>query len=186
VDGGGIAMVDPVIVLEVEANGAVIVGAHGNALRADLLDGSERAVFHAEATFVLQEHDAVSAGEAAPATLDHYAHVIPQIAGGPHPLARCLVECADFVVGVGEDDPASVGRRLPVAVPALDQISARLLAGLGLMHQSAGAIGLKRITGFAIGEIAGSVALPVFPLTAHLADFRAAMALVDRAEGRPG
>ena len=143
VDGRGIAMVDPVVVLEVELHGSAVVGLHGHGLRADLLDGPERAVLHAKAAFVLQEHDAIPAGEVSLAALDRHAHLIAQIAGGPHPLARCLVECADLVVGVGEDDPALVRRCLPVAVPALDQIAARLLAGLGLMHHAVGAIGLQ-------------------------------------------
>ena len=184
VDGRRIAVVDPVVVLEVEPNGSAIVGPHGHGLRADLLDGPERAVLHAKAALILQEHDAVPAGEAALAALDRHTHLIAQIAGGPHPLARRLVEGADLVIGMGEDDPAPVRRCLPVAVPALDQIAARLLAGLGLMHHAVGAIGFKRIAGFAIGQIARGVALPVFPLAAHLADFRAAVTLMDRAERR--
>ena len=52
------------------------------------------------------------------------------------------------------------------------------------MHHAVGAIGFQRIAGFAIGEIARGVALPVLPLAAHLADFRAAVALMDRAERR--
>ena len=35
-------------------------------------------------------------------------HLIAQITGGPHPFARCLVEGAHLVIGVGEDDPASI------------------------------------------------------------------------------
>jgi hypothetical protein len=87
---------------------------------------------------------------------------------------------------VGEDDPAALRRCLPVAVPALDQIAARLLAGLGFMHHAVGAVGCERRAGSALGEIARGVALPVFTLAAHLADFRTTMALMDRAEGRAG
>ena len=108
VDGRGIAMVDPVVVLEVEAHGSAIVGLHGHGLRADLLDGPERAVLHAKAALVLQEHDAIPAGEVSRAALDRHAHLIAQIAGSPHPLARRLVERAHLVVGVGEDDPAAI------------------------------------------------------------------------------
>jgi hypothetical protein len=79
-------------------------------------------------------------------------------------------QCADLVVGVGQNDPAALRRGLPVAVSALDQIAARLLAGLGLMHHAARAISFKRIAGSAGGEIARGFALPVLPLTAHLAD----------------
>ena len=69
---------------------------------------AERAVLYAKAAFVLQEHDAIPAGEAAVAALDRHTHLIAQIAGGPHPLARSLVEGADLVIGVGEDDPGPI------------------------------------------------------------------------------
>ena len=49
-----------------------------------------------------------------------------------------------------------------------------------------GAIGFQRIAGSAGRQIARGVALPVLPLAAHLADFRAAMTLMDRAERRAG
>ena len=87
---------------------------------------------------------------------------------------------------MGEDDPASIRCCLPVAVPALDQIAARLLAGLGLMHHAVGAIGLQRMAGSARRQIARGIPLPVLALAAHLADFRAAVALMDRAERRAG
>ena len=120
------------------------------------------------------------------AALDRQTHVLAQIAGGSHPLARGLIEGAHLVVGMGEDDAAAVRRGLPVAVPAVDQIVARLLACLGLMHHAVGAIGIQRFAGPAGRQIARGVALPVLALTANLADFRAAMALMDRAERRAG
>jgi hypothetical protein len=184
VDRRRIAMVDPVVVFEVELHGSVIVDLHGQGLRADLLDGPERAVLHAKAALVLQEHHAIPAGEISRAAFDAQADVIAEIARGPHPLARCLVDGAYLVVGVGEDDPAALRRGLPVAVPALDQIAARLLAGLSLMYPAAGAVGFQRMAGPAGRQIARGVALPVFPLTAHLADFRAAVTLMDRPERR--
>ena len=177
-------MVDPIVILEVEANGSAVVGAHGYGLRADLVDGSKRAVLDAEAAFVLQEHDAIPAGEAAPAALDRHTHLMAQIAGSPHPPARSLVERPHLVVGVGKNYPAPVRRSLPVAVPALDQIVARLLACFGLMHHAVGAVAFKCMAGFAISEIVRGVPLPVLPLAAHLADFRAAVTLMDRAECR--
>ena len=136
VDGRGIAVVDAVVVLEVERDAAPVVGAHGHGSFADLNDGPERAVLHAKAALVLQEHDAISAGEATLAAFHRQAHVIAQIAGFPHPLAGGLVERAHLVIGVGEDDAAVVGRRLPVAVPAVDQIVARLLACRGGMDHA--------------------------------------------------
>src|SRR5271163_5315223 len=84
---------------------------------------------------------------------------------------------------MGEDDPVPIRRRLPVAVPALDQIVPSLLTRLRLMHHVVGAVSLKRMACFASGEITCGVPLPVLALAAHLADFRAAMALMDRAEG---
>ena len=53
VDGRGIAMVDPIVILEVEVSESVIVGLHRHGLRADLLDGPERAVPHAKAALIL-------------------------------------------------------------------------------------------------------------------------------------
>jgi hypothetical protein len=103
-------MVDPVIIPEVEANGSAIVGLHRHGLRADMFDGSQRAVLYAEPALVLQEHDAIPAGEAALAALDREAHLIPQITRSPHPLPRGLIEGAHLVVGVCEDDPAAPRR----------------------------------------------------------------------------
>ena len=108
VDGRGIAMVDPIVILEVEVHGSAIVGLNGHGLRAHLFDGAEGAVLHAKATFVLQEHDAIPAGEAAVAALDRHTHLIAQIAGGPHPLARSLVEGPHLVIGMGEDNAAPI------------------------------------------------------------------------------
>ena len=184
VDGRGIAMVDPIIILEVEANGSAVVGLDGHGLRADLLDGPERAVLYAEPALVLQEHDAVPAGEAALAALDRQAHLIPQITRRPHPFPRSLVEGANLVVGVGEDDPAALRCCLPVAIPALDQIAARLLACCRLMHHALGAVGFERIAGPAGRQIARGIALPVLALAAHLADFRPAVTFMDGPERR--
>ena len=108
VDGRGIAMVDPVIILECESNGSVIVGLHGHRLRANPLDGPERAVLHAKATLVLQEHDAIPVGKISRAAFDGQADVIPQITGRPHPFARSVVKRAHLVIGMGEDDPAPI------------------------------------------------------------------------------
>src|SRR6267142_4392106 len=104
VDRRRIAMVDLVVVLHVELHRSTVIGAHGHALRVDLFDGAERAVLHAKPAFVLQEHDAISAGEAALTTLHRYMHFFAEIAGGPHPHPRSLVEGADLVIGMGEDD----------------------------------------------------------------------------------
>jgi hypothetical protein len=52
------------------------------------------------------------------------------------------------------------------------------------MHHAAGAVGFKCIAGSARRQIARGVALPVVALAAHLADFRSAVTLMDRAERR--
>jgi len=67
-------------------------------LRADLLDGPERAVLHAKAALILQEHDAIPAGEVSRAALDRHTHLIAKITRSPHPLARCLVQRANLIV----------------------------------------------------------------------------------------
>jgi len=54
------------------------------------------------------------------------------------------------------------------------------------MYHAARAIGLKYIGDFASGEIARGVGLPVLPLAAHFADFRAAVTRMDRPERRAG
>src|ERR1700758_2598479 len=103
-------MVDPVVILEGEAHRSAIVGLHRYRLPADLLDGPERAVLHAKAALILQEHDAIPAGEVSGAAFDGQADVVPQITRSPHLFARRLVERADLVVGVGKDDPAALRR----------------------------------------------------------------------------
>ena len=63
VDGRGIAMVDAVIILEVEGDGSAVSVARSWMWRSTCSMVAERAVLHAEAAVVLQEHDAVAAGE---------------------------------------------------------------------------------------------------------------------------
>ena len=76
VDRRGISMVDAVVILELEAHGSVIVGLHGHRLRIHLFDSPERAVLNAEATLVLQEHDAISNRECSLAALDRHTHLV--------------------------------------------------------------------------------------------------------------
>src|SRR5271156_4087452 len=108
VDGRGIAVVDTVIILEVEAHGSAVVSLNGHGLRAYFFDGPERAVLDAEAAFVLQEHDAIPASDVSSTALDRHTHLIAQITRGPHTLTRRLVEGPHFVVGVGEDDAGPI------------------------------------------------------------------------------
>ena len=132
-DRRGIAMIDTVIMLEVEAYGSAVLGLNGHGLRVHLFDGPKCAVLDAEAALILQEHDAVSAGKVARAALDRHTHLIAQITGGTHPHPRNLVEGPHFVVGVGQDDAGPIRLCLAVAVPAADQIAASTLS---LIHIS--------------------------------------------------
>src|SRR5467141_2776957 len=92
VDRRRITVVDPIVILEVEANGSAVVGLNSHGLCAHLFDGSKCAVLYAEASFVLQEHDAIPDGETAVTALDRHTHLIAEITGGTHPFARSLVE----------------------------------------------------------------------------------------------
>src|SRR3954453_11589929 len=103
-----ITVVDPIVIPEVEANGSAIVDAHNHGPRVHLFDGAERAVLYAKASFVLQKHDAIPAGEAALAALDRHMHLTAQITGGTHPHPRSLIEGPHLVIGMGEDDAAPV------------------------------------------------------------------------------
>src|SRR3546814_17886656 len=80
VDGRRIAVVYAVIVLQVERDVASVIGARGHALRADFLDRAKRAVLHAKAALVLQEHDTIPAGKTALAPPDRDPHVLAYIA----------------------------------------------------------------------------------------------------------
>ena len=91
VDGRGIAMVDAVVILEVEAHGSAVVGVHGHGLRADLFDGPERAVLDAKAAFILQEHDAIPAAKfLAPRS------TVTRTSSPRSPAARIRIRAASF------------------------------------------------------------------------------------------
>jgi len=182
VDGRSIAVVDPVVILQVELNGPAIIGAHGHALGADLFDGAERAVLHAKPALVLQEHDAIPGGEGSITALDPDARILAQIAGLPHALARLFVEFAHLYIGVGEDDAARFRSHLPFAIPTVDQIGARLFARWRLIHHVVAVIGTDCSIDPAGGQVARGIALPVFSLATHGFDLDAAMPLMDRAK----
>src|SRR3974377_416847 len=52
------------------------------------------------------------------AAFDRQADVIPQITRSPHPLASCLVQGANLVIGMGKNDPAALRRCLRRATRA--------------------------------------------------------------------
>ena len=112
VDGRGIAVVDAIVVLEVESDGTAIVSLHGHALRADLFDGAERAILHTKTALVLQEHDAIPCGEVSFAALHRHAHVLAKIARFPHPVAGRLVEFPHLRIGVHVEILRQLDQRL--------------------------------------------------------------------------
>lgn len=176
-------MVDAVVVLQVEGNGSAMIRTHRHGSRADLLEGAERAFLHPEPALVLQEHHTVAMGEGTRAALHDDTDLLAEFAGLPHPSAGSLVEGAHLVIGVGEDDAATVWRGLPVTVPAVDQLAARLFPRLSGMYHAASIIGLDRIVDPAGRQIARGITLPVRALAPHLADLGAAVTLNERAEG---
>lgn len=186
VNGRGIAMVDMRVVFQVEANRSVVIDANHHALCADLFDDTKRTVLDPKPTLVAEEHDPVAAGEVSWAAFDSHLHFVAEIAGSAHALARGLVERAHLVVCVGEDDPACLWMRLPVAIPALDEFTSRLIARCSLMHHALRVVGADRSADPAGCQIARGVALPVFALPAHLSNLDAAMTLVNRAECSTG
>src|SRR3546814_10616649 len=64
-DGGGIAMIDMGIIFQVERDRSPVIEPHRHAVGRYALDLPQRAVLHAKAAFVFQEHDAVAARELA-------------------------------------------------------------------------------------------------------------------------
>ena len=76
--------------------------------------------------------------------------------------------------------------RLPVAIPPLDEFTSRFVARCSLMHHALRVVGADRSTDPAGCQIARGIALPVLALPAHLADFDAAMTIMNRAECSAG
>src|SRR5690606_15026904 len=131
-----------------------------------------------------EEHDSVARSKIPISTFDLEANILAKIAAGAHRIARGLVEFTHLGIGVGENDAAGVGVRLPVAIPPLDQLAARLFARLGRMDHVALRIGVDRLAGSSRGEMPRGVLLPAFMLAANLRNLDAAMPFVDRPERR--
>ena len=106
-------------------------------------------------------------------------HVRAKFACLAHPVAGRFVQFPHFRIGMGEDDAAGVGVRLPLAVPAVDQVAARLFAGFSGMHHAMLLIDMDRIIRPAGRQIARGVALPILPLAAYFADLGPAVVVVD-------
>ena len=63
VDGGGIAVVEVAIILNIERYGTSIIRADGYMAFVHLLDAAQRPVLHLQAALIAQEHDAVARRE---------------------------------------------------------------------------------------------------------------------------
>src|SRR3546814_17089207 len=85
---------------------------------------------------------------------------------------------------MGENDPAGVRIRLPVAIPALDKVVARRLARIGGVQHFPVGIGADRLASPPGREMPGGLLLPAFMLAAHLGDIDDAMPYVGRPERR--
>src|SRR5690606_29262900 len=81
---------------------------------------------------------------------------------------------------------AAVARRFAtVAIPAGDQLRARLLARRGSVHVSGLVVRIERFGGPAGRQLTRGIALPVLALSSDLGDLDRAVALGDRAERSP-
>src|SRR3546814_7495115 len=107
-----------------------------------------------------------------------------KFAAGAQALARGLVQCPHLIIGMGKDDAGIARRRLPLAIPPLDQRIARHFTRLGGMYKAVVLIGADRLTGAAGRALAGGIALPFCPLAANLVDLGLAVPLGHAAERR--
>src|SRR3546814_18327472 len=122
-DRCSIAMINMTIILKVERDVTPVVEHHRHAHPIDVLDRTERAVFHAHLAFVSKEHDAVSFREATVAALDLGVDFDATRASRLQPFADVIVERSHFVIGVGKNDPATVGTLLTIALQLNNKFS---------------------------------------------------------------
>ncbi len=101
------------------------------------------------------------------------------------PLPRSLVKRLHLVIGLGEDHARCVRRGRAVAVPALDQIGARMVALFGNMDKAVLLTGADRLARPLGCELACRHTLPVLTLTANVGDLDATMTRRNRPECRP-
>jgi len=184
VDRGGVAMIDVGIVLGVEGDFAAIVGAHGHALGTGHCDRAECPVLHPKPAFVAQEDNAVTRCKLPFAACRLDRGIGTQCASRTHLFARHVVQFAHLVIGVREDDPVIAGAGLPFLLPAFDQHRPCIRARVSDMDHAAFLVGADRFACATRSKLPGGILLPCRKLAANLADLDAAVALVDRPEGR--
>ncbi len=131
VDRGGVAMIDMGVILEVKGDATPVIEHDGHSHPVDILNRAERAVLHAQIALVAEEHNPVAFGEAAVTALDLDRDIIAKRPALAQPVPDIAIELANFVVGVSENDPARIGMTLPIAIPRIDQLGARTVAGVG-------------------------------------------------------
>jgi hypothetical protein len=150
----------------------------------DLLERAQRAVLHAHAALVAQEHDPVAGREVARPARPVRPRPRPARRRA-QPIARLLVQLAHLGVGVGEDDPGLVRLGLALAIPAVHQLAraaSRVSAAwtMPCRHRR----GSPRRCGRSPAP--ASRPLPVLALPANLGDLGRAVPLGDRPERRAG
>src|SRR3569623_678767 len=182
VHGRGVAVIHVTIILHVESDRSTVIEHHRHPGLRDRLHLPERAILHAKAALVLQEHDAVTGCELPLAALGAHGNIVAQRTARTQPLARREVERADLVIGVGEDDPRGAWRDAAISIPAIDQLAPRLIAGFGSVDAPALVVRSDCLGRSPGSELSGRIALPVVALAADLSDLDAAVALSGRAE----
>src|SRR3546814_1528768 len=119
---------------------------------------------------VLEEHDAVAAGELPRAPLGLHLHVGTKRSRVTQACARGQVQIANLGIGVGEDDPALVRIGKALRVPTVHQLGTRLLARVGRLDHPMTLMGMDRLAGPAGRQRPRGVLLPILMLSAYLAD----------------
>ncbi|WP_318531651.1 hypothetical protein [Pelagerythrobacter rhizovicinus] len=132
-------------------------------LHAGAIDASDRAkrpVLYAQATLVAQEHDPVAKRERSYAAGHLQGCLLAKLTGDPHPGSSRLVERADILVGVREDDTAARRLLLPIPISARDQLLACLVTRGGRMDMASLVVGGDCLSCPFGGELARCTALP--------------------------
>ena len=148
----GVAVIEMGIVFELERHGTAGIELHGHVAGVHRLDDAQRTVLDTETPVVLEEHDAVAEGKIPPAALDSDRDVLAQFARLAQPTAGEVVEGANLVIGVGQNNAGLLGRFGAIARPAFDQIGARPVAGFRTMDHAMVAVGVERFAGAPAAE----------------------------------
>ena len=147
----------------------------------------QRAVFHAEAAIVLQEHHAVAGGEV-PA---RRARLVRRTSGPRSPASRirsraAVFNAAHLFIGMGQDDAAGLRVGLPGLGPSPRSGPRAQPRGVSAAWTFAvGLVSRQRRLRPARRQITRRLPLPVLALAADLADPRTTVAVVEATGTRP-